>query len=58
MELRLSAEQAVELRALVSAALTELRSEIHHTDGADFRERLKDRERTLMAVQAELDREQ
>ena len=58
MELRLSAEQAVELRALVSAALTELRSEIHHTDRAEFRERLKDRELKLVAVQAELDREQ
>ncbi len=58
MELRLSAEQAVELRALVSAALTELRSEIHHTDSAEFRERLKDRELKLVAVQAELDREQ
>ncbi len=58
MELRLSTEQAAELRALVSAALTELRSEIHHTDSAEFRERLKDRELRLMAVQAELDRMQ
>lgn len=58
MELRLSAEQAVELRALVSAALTELHSEIHHTDSVEFRGQLQDRERRLMEVQAELDREQ
>lgn len=54
MELRLSSEQAVELRALVSAALTELRSEIHHTDTAEFRERLHERERRLLAVQDQL----
>ena len=55
MELRLSDEQAAELRALVGAALTELRSEIHHTDSAEFRERLHDRERRLLAVQRQLD---
>lgn len=56
MELRLSAEQAAELRSMLSVALTELRSEIHHTDGEEFRERLRDRERRLTGVQAELAR--
>lgn len=56
MELRLTAEQAAELRAMISVALTELRSEIHHTDAAEFRERLRDRERRLVGVQTELAR--
>lgn len=54
MELRLSQQQADELRELLGSALSDLRSEIHHTDDAGFRERLHERERLLMGVQAEL----
>lgn len=54
MELRLSAEQARELRELIAVALSELRSEIFHTDGVEFRERLHERERLLQAVQEKL----
>ncbi len=58
MELRLTADQADELRALLSATLTELRSEIHHTDNAEFRGRLQERERRLAEVQTALGKEQ
>ncbi|MHB1225392.1 MAG: hypothetical protein ACYC2G_15290 [Gemmatimonadaceae bacterium] len=54
MELRLSPEQAVELRDLITVALSELRSEIFHTDAVEFRERLHERERLLLGVQEQL----
>jgi hypothetical protein len=54
MELTLSAEEAQELRALVASALSELRSEIHHTDTPDFRERLLDRQRVLQRLHERL----
>lgn len=54
MELRLSSEQAGELRDLVAVALTELRSEIFHTDTVEFREKLRERERLLLGVQEQL----
>lgn len=54
MQLTLSPEEAHELRELLTTALADLRSEIHHTDAADFRERLKHRERLLLHVRAQL----
>jgi hypothetical protein len=54
MELRLSPEQAAELRDLMAVALSELRSEIFHTDSAEFRDRLHERERLLLGVQEQL----
>lgn len=54
MELTLSTEEARELRRLLASALSELRSEIHHTDTASFRERLQERERVLMSLRERL----
>lgn len=47
MQLNLSADEAGTLRELVSTALSELHTEIHHTDTPEFRERLLWREETL-----------
>jgi hypothetical protein len=55
MHLTLSPDEATELRELLDAALADLRSEIHHTDTPDFRERLHQRERHLQRLRARLD---
>ena len=54
MQMTLSREEARELRALLTSALTELRSEIHHTDTPEFRERLQARQRVLMRLHEQL----
>jgi hypothetical protein len=54
MQVTLSAEEVDALREVLAAALAELRSEIHHTDAAEFRERLKQRERLLLRVHEQL----
>ena len=54
MELTLSSEEARALRDLLVSALAELRSEIHHTDSLDFRERLHQQERLLVQVRDRL----
>jgi hypothetical protein len=54
MQLTLSSEEADALRELLTTSLAELRSEIHHTDASDFRERLKHRERLLLRVHGQL----
>ena len=54
MQLTLSADEAGELRDLLAVALSDLRSEIHHTDSPEFRERLQTRERLLLRLQEQL----
>jgi hypothetical protein len=54
MQITLSPDEARELRGLLSAALADLRSEIHHTDSAEFRGRLQERERLLMRLRDQL----
>ena len=54
MQLTLSSEEARELRDLLDAALSDLRSEIHHTDTSDFREELRNRERLLQRLREQL----
>ena len=54
MQMTLSREEARELRALLTSALTELRSEIHHTDTPEFRERLHARQRVLTRLHDQL----
>lgn len=54
MQLTLSREEADALRELLSAALSELHSEIHHTDASAFREQLRHRERLLLGLRAQL----
>lgn len=54
MQVNLSAEEADALCEVLATALAELRSEIHHTDAAEFRERLKQRERLLLRVHEQL----
>ena len=54
MQLTLSPEEARELRDLLAIALSDLRSEIHHTDSADFRESLLSRQRVLQGLQERL----
>ena len=55
MQLTLSADEASELRELLAVALSELRSEIHHTDSPEYRERLQQRERLLQRLHEQLD---
>jgi len=55
MQLTLSSDEASELRDLLAVALSDLRSEIHHTDSPEFRERLQTRERLLLRLQEQLD---
>lgn len=54
MHLTLSAEEAQELRELLATALSDLRSEIHHTDSLEFRERLLSRQRLLLRLREQL----
>ena len=54
MQLDLTLEDADELRALLDAAPTDLRSEIHHTDTPAFRARLQLRERRLQRLRQQL----
>ena len=55
MQVTLSPDEARELRELLDSALSELRSEIHHTDTPSFKERLQQRERLLMQLRERLD---
>ena len=55
MQLTLSPDEARELRELLDSALSELRSEIHHTDTPGFKERLQQREQLLMRLRGRLD---
>lgn len=48
-------DEAVLLREVCAGALTELRSEIVHTDSMDFREELKRKEVFLKSLLARLD---
>ena len=54
MRLTLSPEEARELHDVLTSALSEIRSEIHHTDAPEFRERLQDRERILRRIWEQL----
>lgn len=54
MQIDLSAEEARELRELLAIAVSDLRSEIHHTDSPEFRERLLGRQRVLARLQERL----
>lgn len=54
MQLNLSPEEARELRELLAAALSDLRSEIHHTDASEFRDRLLSRQRLLLGLREQL----
>jgi len=54
MQLTLSPEEARELRELLATALSDLRSEIHHTDSPEFRDRLQSRQRLLLRLQEQL----
>jgi hypothetical protein len=55
MQLTLTAEEARELRQLLTDAIAELRSEIHHTDAPEFRQRLHARERLLHRLSERFD---
>jgi hypothetical protein len=50
MQLTLSPEEAGELRELVAAAISDLRSEIHHTDAPEYRGSLQRRQRVLQRL--------
>lgn len=54
MQLTLTPEEARELRDLLAAALSDLRSEIHRTDSPEFRDRLLSRQRLLLRLQEQL----
>lgn len=54
MQLTLTNEDARELRDLLEAALADLRSEIHHTDSAEYRRGLQERDRILRGVWQQL----
>jgi len=54
MQLTLTPEEARELRDLLAAALSDLRSEIHRTDSLEFRDRLVSRQRLLLRLQEQL----
>ena len=55
MQLTLSPDEARELRDILTGVLSDLRSEIHHTDSPDFKERLMSRERLLRRLSEQLD---
>ena len=50
MQMTLSQEEARELHALLTSALADLRSEIHHTDSPEFRDHLQARQRVLTGM--------
>ncbi len=54
MQLTLSSDEASELRQLLDSALSDLRSEIFHTDTPSFKERLHERERLLLDLRGRL----
>jgi hypothetical protein len=54
MQLTLSADEVRELRDLLDVTLADLRSEIHHTDTPEFRERLQLREQLLQRLREQL----
>lgn len=50
MQLTLTPDEARELRDVLTSTLSDLRTEIGHTDSQDFRDRLHERERLLRRV--------
>lgn len=54
MQLTLTHDAVRELRDLLEGALADLRSEIHHTDSAEYRRGLQDRERILRGLWQQL----
>jgi len=54
MELRLTPEGAAALEEALTQCLSELRSEIHRTDGFEFRKRLKSKEMHLHGILRQL----
>jgi hypothetical protein len=50
MQLTLTPDEASELRDALASTLSDLRMEIGHTDGREYRERLHERERRLRRV--------
>ena len=52
--IELADEEAVLLREVCAGALTDLRSEIAHTDSLDFREGLKRKEALIKSLLARL----
>ena len=57
MNLELSAQERQYLEQIVSRYLSELYHEINHTDAADFREDLKNRETVLKTLHRKLQSE-
>jgi hypothetical protein len=55
MQLTLSPDEARELRDILTGVISDLRSEIHHTDSPEFKERLMSRERLLRRLSEQLD---
>lgn len=55
MQLTLSPDEARELRDILTGVVSDLRSEIHHTDSPEFKERLMSRERLLRRLSEQLD---
>ena len=55
MQLTLTPDEARELRQILQDAIADLRSEIHHTDAPEFRQRLHARERLLHRLRERLD---
>ncbi len=56
VELVLTAQERQELRLALESYLADLRLEIAHTDGYDFRQALKQRRTVLQRVLGNLDR--
>jgi len=54
MQLSLSSDEARELREILDTVVSDLRSEIHHTDSPEFRERLLTRQRLLQRLREQL----
>ena len=58
VELVLTAQESEELRLALESYLADLRLEIAHTDGYDFRQALKQRRTVLQAVLGHLAKDQ
>ncbi len=54
LQISLDQEELVTLRDLLLGCLSELRSEIHHTDDIDFKDMLKNRKLVLEKILSEL----
>lgn len=54
LQISLDQEELVTLRDLLQCCLSELRSEIHHTDDMDFKDMLKNRKMVLEKILSEL----